>query len=166
MTVPVLNALVIGAVLALALIAATLLFAGSSGWVQLIVLLPPLALLGVALGLPPRGWLRRLARGLLGSLLAALAALQLILRVPELFPYPADQGGTLYIALLCVLASIPGFAAAASPEPRSGSALALGFALGLAAPLLLHGELGVPLLLGLGALIGVVVGRLPLRRSA
>jgi len=165
-TVSILRALVIGVALALALIAALFLAGGSSGWIQLVVLVPPLLLGGISLWSSPRGWSTRLARGLLGALLAAIAAVMIILRFPELFPFPADQGADLYVAVLAVIASIPGFTAAASAKPALGRALAVGFVFGLSAPLVLHGEPGAPLLLVAGTLVGAIVACLPAGRSA
>ena len=160
-----LRTLLLGLALALCLIAALVIFGGENGWIQLLVLVPPSILGGLSLGTPTRGWPKRLARGLLGSTLAAIVALVIILRFPALFPYPADQGAGLYIAILAIVASIPGFSAAAASNPKFGRTLTLGFVLGLSAPLLYHNEIGIVLLLFAGTLAGSGVAKLWARAS-
>ncbi len=155
-----LRALAIGTVHGIALIVALALFGGTEGWSQLLVLVPPCALGLLSLGTPRDGWWLRLARGVLGGSLAALVAIFIIARVPALFPFPADRGATLFVAVLCTIASIPGFTAAASTEAHVGRSLAVGFVTGLSVPLLLRGAVGVVLLLVSGALVGSVVAKL------
>jgi len=154
-----LRALLTGLALAASLIAALFVFGRYNGWIQLLILVPPCVLVGLSMGTPTRGWPRRLVRGLLGAVLAAIVALVIIFNFPALFPYPADQGAGLYIALLSLLASIPGFSAAACGKPGTGRALTLGFVMGLSVPLLWH-EGGIVLLLFAGALVGSTVAKL------
>lgn len=150
---------------------ALLLQIGSSLPGQLLAV-PLLGLVAVALfGDGVAGWRGRLARGLVGAVLAGaagVAAIYYLKSRTDWFDWHDERGGELWLLVLVMLAAYPGTVAAVAARPSRGFALALGFTCGLLSPMLWRWSTnyGPLVLLGLGTAVGTAVGAAVPRRRA
>lgn len=134
-----------------------------------LVLLPLLALLGVAVFTPSAGWPRRLVRGALGFAVAAAAGFATFAGLDALTDWFHGLDRDLFVLALVVLhAAIPGGIAAAADSPGRGLALAGGLTLGLGLASRLAGNAhpGYMILIAVGTLTGALVDALDRRQRS